>query len=147
VRFEGEFPVDAPPDRVRAVLLDVEGLATCLPGAENVRQTESGRYAGTLKVRLGPIAASFELTGALAQTDERFDFDIRGRERLTATVVQSRFEVRLGADDAGARVGYLLDVTLLGKLGQMGQAVFQDVARRMTEQTIACLRQRIERGG
>jgi hypothetical protein len=146
VRFEGDFAVTAPPDRVRAVLLDVEGLATCLPGAENVRQTEPGRYAGTLKVRLGPIASSFDLTGALRQPDDLFAFDVRGRERLTATVVQARFEARLATAEPGTRVAYALDVTLLGKLGQMGQAVFQDVARKMTAQTIACLRQRIELG-
>ncbi len=147
MRFDGDFSVTAPPDRVRACLLDVEGLATCLPGAEDVRQTEPGRYAGTLKVRLGPIASSFELTGALEQSDDLFAFDVRGRERLTATVVQARFEARLAAAETGARVAYALDVTLLGKLGQMGQAVFQDVARKMTAQTIACLRQRIERDG
>jgi carbon monoxide dehydrogenase subunit G len=146
VRFDGDFSVGAPPERVRAVLLDVEGLATCLPGAEGVRQSEPGRYAGTLKVRLGPIAASFDLTGALEQSDDLVAFDVRGRERLTATVVRARFEARLAAADHGSRVAYALDVNLLGKLGQMGQAVFQDVARKMTAQTIACLQQRIERG-
>ena len=147
MRFDGDFAVTAAPERVRAVLLDVEGLATCLPGAENVRQTEPGRYAGTLKVRLGPIASSFDLNGALQASADLFAFDVRGRERLTSTVVQARFEVRLAVADPGTRVAYVLDVTLLGKLGQMGQAVFQDVARKMTAQTIACLQQRIERGG
>jgi len=146
VRFDGDFSVTAAPDRVRAVLLDVEGLATCLPGAEGVRPTEPGRYAGTLKVRLGPIAASFDLTGALQPSDDLIAVDVRGRERLTGTLVQARFEARLSAAEPGARVAYVLDVTLLGKLGQMGQAVFQDVARKMTAQTVACLRQRIEHG-
>lgn len=146
MRLDGDFSVTARPDRVRAVLLDVEGLATCLPGAEDVRQTEPNRYAGTLKVRLGPIAASFELGGALQQSDDLFAVDVRGRERLTATVVQARFEARLSPAEPGTRVAYALDVTLRGKLGQMGQAVFQDVARKMTAQTVSCLQQRIERG-
>jgi len=146
VRFDGAFSVTAASGRVRAVLLDVEGLATCLPGAEDVRQTEPGRYAGTLKVRLGPIASSFDLTGALRESDDVFTVDVRGRERLTSTVVQARFEAHLATVEPGTSVAYVLDVTLLGKLGQMGQAVFQDVARKMTAQTIACLQQRIERG-
>ena len=147
MRFEGDFAVAAPPERVRAVLLDVEGMATCLPGAENVRQTEPERYAGTLKVKLGPIAASFELTGALRSSNDLVAVDLRGRERLTATLVQASFEARLAEAEPGTRVGYALDVTLRGKLGQMGQAVFQDVASKLTAQTIACLQQRIERGG
>jgi carbon monoxide dehydrogenase subunit G len=73
--------------------------------------------------------------------------DVKGRERLTGTLVEAAFATRLADAGGGTSVAWALDVTLRGRLGQMGQAVFQDVARRMTEQVVACIERRIESGG
>ena len=147
MRFDGSFDVTAQPARVRAVLLDVPVLAACVPGAENVRETGPNEHAGTVKLRLGPMSTAFELTGTLREEADAIAVDVKGRERLTATLVDAAFSTALSAEGRGTRVSWTLDVTLRGRLGQMGQAVFQDVARRMTEQVVACIKRRIESGG
>ena len=147
MRFDGSFDVTATSERVRSVLLDVPALAACVPGAENVRETGLNEHAGTVKLRLGPMSTAFELTGTLRQETDAIAVDVKGRERLTATLVDAAFSTALSAEDEGTRVAWTLDVTLRGRLGQMGQAVFQDVARRMIEQVVACIKRRIESGG
>jgi carbon monoxide dehydrogenase subunit G len=147
VRFDGSFDVTAPQERVRVVLLDVPTLAACVPGAENVRETGPNEHAGTVKLRLGPMSTAFELTGTLRDEPDGIHVDVRGRERLTGTLVEAAFSTVLSAEGQGTRVAWALDVTLRGRLGQMGQAVFQDVARGMTEQVVACIKRRIESGG
>ena len=122
-------------------------MAACVPGAENVRETGLNEHAGTVKLRLGPMSTAFELTGTLRQETDAIAVDVKGRERLTATLVDAAFSTALSAEDEGTRVAWTLDVTLRGRLGQMGQAVFQDVARRMIEQVVACIKRRIESGG
>lgn len=144
MRFDGSFAVAAPRDKVRATLVDVPGLAACVPGAENVRQSGPNEHAGTVKLRLGPMSTAFELTGTLREEADTIRVDVKGRERLTGTLVEAGFSAALSAQGDGTSVNWSLDVTLRGRLGQMGQAVFQDVARRMTEQVVACIKSRIE---
>jgi carbon monoxide dehydrogenase subunit G len=147
VRFEGSFGVASGHERVRMVLLDVPTLANCVPGAEGVRETGPGEHAGTVKLRLGPMSTAFELSGVLRDEPDGIHVDVRGRERLTGTLVEAAFSTALSAVGSGTSVAWALDVTLRGRLGQMGQAVFQDVAGEMTEQVVACIKRRIETGG
>jgi carbon monoxide dehydrogenase subunit G len=147
VRFEGSFAVTSTRERVRDVLLDVPTLAACVPGAENVRETGPNEHAGTVNLRLGPMRTAFELTGTLREEPEAIEVDVRGRERLTGTLVEAAFSTALSAEGQGTSVAWALDVTLRGRLGQMGQAVFQDVARSMTAEVVACIKRRIESGG
>jgi carbon-monoxide dehydrogenase small subunit len=148
VQFNGAFRVAAPLEAVWRALLDAPMLASCVPGAEDLRQAGPNRYEGTVKVRLGPIAASFALTGDVTADEEsrRYTVGVKGRERLTGTIVQARFGAALHAQGETTHVDYALDLTLLGRLGQVGRAVLQDVARSMTEQTVACLRERLVAG-
>ena len=61
MRLDQEFTVAAPADRVWTFLMDVPRLATCIPGASDVRQIEDRSYDATgVKTKMiGPIAASF----------------------------------------------------------------------------------------
>ena len=147
MRFDGSFDVTATTERVRSVLVDVPTLAACVPGAENVRETGPNEHAGTVKLRLGPMSTAFELTGTLREEAGTIAVDVHGRERLTGTLVDAAFSTGFDAEGQGTRVTWALDVTLRGRLGQMGQAVFQDVARSMTEEVVACIKRRIESGG
>lgn len=147
MRFEGTFTVEATRERVRTVLLDVPTLAGCVPGVENVRETAPNEHAGTVKLRLGPMSTAFELTGKLNDREDAIHVDVRGRERLTGTLVEAAFSTALSTEASSSTVIWALDVTLRGRLGQMGQAVFQDVAGQIAEQVVACIRRRIESGG
>jgi uncharacterized protein len=145
MQVNGAFEVAAPLEKVWGALLDARTLASCVPGAGDLREVGPNRYDGTVKARIGPIAATFALTGDVAADEEarNYTVDVRGRERLTGTLVQARFGTALHADGDRTHVDYSLDLTLLGRLGQMGQAVIQDVARKMTAQTVECIQARL----
>jgi carbon monoxide dehydrogenase subunit G len=145
VRFEGTFTLPLPVDQAWLALQAVETVSGCLPGAEGVRQLGPDRYSGQVRVRLGPIQALFDLTGTV-QPDgatRTLRVDLQGRERLTGTLVEGTFVVRLEPVGQETRGAYALDLVLRGKLSQLGQAVYQDVAQRMTRETITCLQSRL----
>ena len=148
MKFDGNFEVSAPIDQAWQSLQHVAAVAACIPGAEDVRPSGTDEYAGTIRARIGPIAATFDLVGALkADSDTRlYDVAITGKDRLTGTIVQATFAARLEPTDVGTRLDYQLDLTLRGKLGQMGDAVFHDVAEKMTRLTVDCLKARLEAG-
>ena len=54
-----EFGVTLPVAEAWAVLTDVEKIAPCLPGIW-LREVEGDEYQGVVKVKVGPVTASYE---------------------------------------------------------------------------------------
>ena len=62
MELENCFEVDLPPEKAWAVLLDIDRVATCMPGAELIEIVDELTYRGKVSVRLGPVALSFNGT-------------------------------------------------------------------------------------
>jgi carbon monoxide dehydrogenase subunit G len=77
------FRVSTPLDETWRVLLDIEGIAPCLPGAQ-LQEVEGNEYRGIVKVKVGPITAQYKGTATLVEADEagrRIVLDASGRRR------------------------------------------------------------------
>ena len=71
MKLENEFTVPASIDQAWAVLLDVPRVAPCLPGATvEDGQGEEGEYKGQMKIKIGPITASYKGTVKIQEADE-----------------------------------------------------------------------------
>jgi len=55
-----EFTVAGELETVWRMLLDLERVAGCLPGATIRATDEQGRFEGSMKVRIGPMAVSYD---------------------------------------------------------------------------------------
>ena len=51
--------VPLPPAEAWKVLLDIRGIAPCMPGAELSEVVSADTYKGKINVRLGPVALTF----------------------------------------------------------------------------------------
>ena len=59
VKIEDSFRVDVPVEEAWKVLLDVERIAPCLPGAQ-LQEIEGDEYRGIVKIKVGPITAQYK---------------------------------------------------------------------------------------
>src|SRR6478735_7986697 len=59
MEFENTFTVKAPVQDVWDLLLDVERIAPCMPGAQVLEQTSEDAYKVAVKVRLGPMTMNY----------------------------------------------------------------------------------------
>ena len=149
MKLENEFTVPAGIDAAWAVLLDVERVAPCLPGAAVEPGTdEEGSYNGTMTVKIGPITARYKGTVRVLEADEANRRavmraqakDARGQGTAAATITSSMEE----APD-GTRVKVVTDMRVTGPAAQFGRGVMQDVSAKMMRQFADCLAQ--EMGG
>ena len=69
MKLKDEIVVPAAVEEAWAVMLDVERLAPCLPGA-SIESADGDEYRGTMKVKLGPITSSFQGTLRIEEADE-----------------------------------------------------------------------------
>ncbi|WP_182524601.1 SRPBCC family protein [Nocardioides dongkuii] len=129
-----------------ALFDDVASVAECFPGA-TVTSAEGETFAGSVKVKLGPIALVYNGSGRFVSKDEaahRFVVEANGKDKrgngtAGATVTLSMAEAAGGATD----VEVLTDLAVTGKPAQFGRGVMQDVSDKLLGQFVACLEQRL----
>jgi uncharacterized protein len=141
MKLENEFRVDVPVEEAWRVLLDVERIAPCMPGAQ-LQEVEGDEYRGIVKVKVGPITAQYKGVARIAESDdanhraviraEGRDTRGQGNASATATAV-------LQPDGDGTRVSIDSDVTITGKVAQFGRGVIADVSAKLLDQFVACL--------
>ena len=59
VQFEKIFPMPASAETAWTLLQDIEGVATCMPGASISERIDPQHYKGNVAVKLGPASMSF----------------------------------------------------------------------------------------
>lgn len=141
MKIEDRFRVDLPVEEAWRVLLDIERIAPCMPGAE-LQEVEGDEYRGVVKVKVGPITAQYKGAARLVEADadahraviEASGRDTRGQGNASATVTMS-----LATDGDGTEVRVDNDVTVTGKVAQFGRGVMADVSSKLLAQFVDCL--------
>ena len=141
MKLENEFTVAAPVDRAWEVLLDLERVAPCLPGAA-IDGREGDAHTGTMTVKIGPITARYTGTVKIEESDEQAHRavmraqarDARGQGTAAATITST-----MEAVDDGTRVRVETDIRITGPAAQFGRGVMQDVSAKMMGRFADCL--------
>jgi hypothetical protein len=148
VKIEDQFRVDVPIEEAWRVLLDVERIAPCMPGAQ-LQEIEGDEYRGVVKVKVGPITAQYKGAARIIEADEDArrivlkgeGRDTRGQGNASATVT-----VLLVPDGAGTQVSVDTDLNVTGKVAQFGRGVMADVSGKLLGQFVACLESNVLSG-
>jgi len=152
MRIENVVEVDAPVDRVWALVNDIPRVAPCMPGAALTGVVDERTYEGTVAVKLGPLRMSYKGKVVIEQVDEAgrsarlaaSGKDVKGAGTARATV-ETRLEP-LG--DARTRMSVASDVQLTGRVASFGRGgAINDVATRLFGEFAECLRATLEAEG
>jgi carbon-monoxide dehydrogenase small subunit len=132
--LEQQFSIAHPPEQVFAMFDDIAAVAACLPGASLTVPSKPERVEGAIRVRIGPIAATF--LGAARV--ERNPADMSGRivgignDRRSRSSTQGEIRYRLAPIEQGTRVDLSIGYTLTGLLAQVGRpGLVRDLAARL----------------
>jgi carbon monoxide dehydrogenase subunit G len=145
LKLENEFTVEAPVEEAWDVMLDLERVTPCLPGASLTG--ESGdEYEGVMTVKMGPVSQKYNGTVRYEETDEenrravlRADGkDARGQGTASATITST-----LHDEGGKTRVTVETDMQITGKAAQFGRGMQQEVATKIFDQFSECLEREI----
>src|SRR6187200_2832316 len=129
-------------DETWAHFQDIASVAECFPGA-TVSSVDGDTFAGSVKVKLGPIALVYNGSGTFVEKDEaahRFVVDAKGKDKRGNGTAGAKVTLTM-ADAAGST-----DVEITGKPAQFGRGVMQDVSDKLLGQFVACLETRLGGG-
>ena len=141
MKLENEFTVPAPVERAWDVLLDVERVAPCLPGAA-IEGVEGDAHTGTMTIKIGPITTRYTGTVRIEEADEAARRavmraqarDSRGQGTAAATITST-----MEAVEDGTRVRVETDMRVTGPAAQFGRGVMQDVSAKLMGRFADCL--------
>jgi len=148
MEFDNSFEVPLPPAQAWKVLMDIPGIAPCMPGAELTEIVDPQNYKGKIAVRLGPVALSFAGSVSLSDID---DVNRSARVKAQGADAKGRGSANVAATfrvepaGAGSRVMIHTDLTLAGAVAQYGRGVgmIQATAAQIISQFAANLREQL----
>jgi carbon monoxide dehydrogenase subunit G len=151
MKIEQTVEVDAPLERVWALINDVPRVAPCMPGAELTGVVDESTYTGTIRVKLGPINMSYRGTAVLKEVDETghsAKIAASGKDVRGGGTARAGVHTRLEAlSESRTRMAVTADVQLTGKVASFGRGAIQDVSAKLFGQFADCLRQTLEEEG
>jgi carbon monoxide dehydrogenase subunit G len=141
MELTNEFTVDAPIEQAWSVLTDLERIAPCMPGAQ-LTEVEGEEYRGNVKIKVGPITAQYKGVATFVSKDDTSHTavlkaegrDTRGQGNASATITAT-----LTPAGSGTKVVVGTDLTITGKVAQMGRGVLADVSGKLLDQFVQSL--------
>jgi carbon monoxide dehydrogenase subunit G len=149
MEFENTFTVQAPVDEVWDLLLDVERIAPCMPGAQVLEQTGDDAYKVAVKVRLGPMTMNYKGDVEILDKDagtRRATMRAKAKEARGQGTASADIRMALREQPGGTEASITTSMQMSGKAAAMGQSVIKDVAAALTDTFAQNLAGMVQRG-
>lgn len=136
MHLEHSFTVPAGINEAWKLLLDVERVGPFMPGA-SVDSVEGDDFAGSLKVKLGPINLTYKGAATFLEKDEsahRAIIDARAQDARGTSVATAVLTALLEESDGTTTVRISTELDITGKPAQFGRSVMEDVGNKLFSQ-------------
>jgi carbon monoxide dehydrogenase subunit G len=136
MQLENTFTVPMPVDQTWPVLLDVERVAPCMPGA-TLDSVDGDELLGRVKVKLGPIQITYNGKARFVEKDElarRVVIEASGKESKSAGTASAIVTMSLRERGCETDVHVLTEFTVTGKPAQFGRGAMQEVSAKLIDQ-------------
>jgi uncharacterized protein len=145
MELEHSFTVPVPVEQAWTVLLDVERVAPCMPGA-TLDSVEGDTFGGRVKVKVGPIAVTYRGQARFTEKDEdrrRVVITASGRESRGSGTAAATIRAALTGAGGSTEVRVATELTITGRPAQFGRGVMTEVGNKIIGQFTACLESQI----
>ncbi|SCX43827.1 Carbon monoxide dehydrogenase subunit G [Klenkia marina] len=136
MQLENSFLVPVPVDDAWKVLLDIERIAPCMPGAA-LDSVDGDDFTGRVKVKLGPINLTYAGKASFIEKDEenhKAVIDARGKDQRGNGTAAAVVTAVLKSEGDSTRVDVLTDLNITGRPAQFGRGVMTDVGNKLLGQ-------------
>lgn len=149
MEIDKTLALQAPPQRVWALLLDPQAMGACVPGMESVEVVSADEYVALMKVKIAFINARFKLRTRIIERHEPHHLvaEGTGEDASVSSSLKQRTEMRLEPrTDGGTDLRLTVQVDLLGRMGSFGLSAMKTKADRLWEEFGANLAARLAGG-
>ncbi|MBT9372132.1 carbon monoxide dehydrogenase subunit G [Rhizobium sp. CSW-27] len=136
--ISGEERIAAPRSVVWAALNDPDILRQCIPGCQTLEQRSPTELAATVKVKIGPVSASFSGEVTLSEITPPESYRISGEGKGGIAGFAKGFaDVVLTEDGDETILRYSAEAQVGGKLAQLGSRLIGSTSQKLAQQFFA----------
>lgn len=137
--MQGEVILPADKQTVWAKLNDAETLKACIPGCQTLEKTTDTSLEALVKVKVGPVGATFKGKVDLTDLDPPNGYRIVGEgSGGIAGFAKGGAKVTLSdVEGGGTKLNYDVEANVGGKIAQLGSRLIDGVAKKMADQFFA----------
>src|SRR5271156_5774847 len=149
IELDNSFTVPVPPEQAWDVLLDVERIAPCMPGA-SVDDVEGDVVNGRLKIKVGPVSLTYRGTAKFTDRNPEtrtVSLEASGKETRGAGTASADVLAVLAPDPAGTLVNIHTAMNVTGRPAQFGRGVMVEVGGKLIDQFADNLAKLLAGGG
>jgi uncharacterized protein len=153
IELDNSFTVPVPPEQAWDVLLDVERIAPCMPGASVTSISDDGNeIEGQVKVKLGPLSLTYKGTAKFTEKDQgsrTIAIEATGKETRGAGTASANVQAVLkpGDTDGSTLVAIHTSLNVTGRPAQFGRSLLPEVSGKLIAQFATNLEAMITAGG
>jgi uncharacterized protein len=133
MELEHSFTVPVPADQAWDVLLDVERVAPCMPGA-TLDSVEGDEIKGRIKVKLGPVSMTYAGTAQITERDPAagvVTLQASGKETRGAGTAAATIRSELHDQGGQTEVTVHTSLNVTGRPAQFGRGMMADVSAKL----------------
>ncbi|MDP9093749.1 MAG: SRPBCC family protein [Actinomycetota bacterium] len=135
MQLEHSFSVPIGIDEAWRLLLDIERIGPCIPGA-TIESVDGDEITGAIKVRLGTIGPTFKGRATVAGTDpvgHRALINAHGESRSSGSA-SAKIIATLSEVSGSTSVMLMTEIDFTGKPAQLERTVISDAGARVVRQ-------------
>ncbi len=136
MKIQNEIEISAPPDELFDLLSDPERVAPCMPGA-SLEGKDDDSYEGTVKLKVGPITASYQGTLHFVELDRenrRAVMRASGQETSGQGNAEATITASVSGSDSQSVLTMETDMEVRGKAAQFGRGALGNVSQKILQQ-------------
>jgi carbon monoxide dehydrogenase subunit G len=142
VKQQGEYTITSGVQTVWAALNDPKILQASIPGCESLEQVDAENFKASVRAKVGPVNAVFQVALSLADVQAPTNYRLNGEVKGAAGVAKGEAQVELQAlpDAHGhpeTRLVYEVQASVGGKLAQIGARLIDGAAKKMADEFFA----------
>jgi uncharacterized protein len=133
MELEHSFTVPVPEERAWEVLMDVERVAPCMPGA-SLDSVDGDEIKGRIKVKVGPIAMTYAGTARFTERDPNahvITLEASGKETRGAGTASATVRSMLESQNGHTHVIVHTTLNVTGRPAQFGRGVMAEVGGKL----------------
>jgi carbon monoxide dehydrogenase subunit G len=138
VILDQKVTIQAPVDKVWNFVNDMDQVSKCVPGVESFEKVDDDTYLGALKVKVGPIGVTLNGKVIVVERDRenmRARMDVQAAEKRLNSAVSAHATLTAVSRSANeTELQIHTESSILGKLGEFGQAVMRKKADQIVEE-------------
>jgi uncharacterized protein len=135
MEIKGEYRIAASREKVFAALNDAAILQACIPGCESLEKSSDTEMKAKVRMRIGPVSASFTGKVTLSDLDPPNGYKISGEgQGGAAGFAKGGAVVTLREDGAETVLNYNVDAQVGGKIAQVGARLIDGTARKLADE-------------